>query len=56
MELILGMDRVECIAREFTRLNESGWFKSVKINITENDMTITPIADHTRIVLVKPQL
>ena len=51
MELILSMDRMDCIAREFIRLQETGQFSSAKLTITETELKITPLAEQIKIVL-----
>ena len=53
MEIVLDMDRLDCIAREFIRICETNQFVSVRLELTDKELHITPLAEQIKIVLTK---
>ena len=51
LEVVLSMDRLECIAQEFLRIKDTGQFTLAKLIITTEDMKILPLAEQIKIVL-----
>lgn len=53
MEIIVTMDRLSCMADEFTKIVESGEFSSAKLVFTETELNIVPLAEKRKIVLIR---